>query len=98
MISPRGWSRPGSAEIDGGGGNQTRDQWRRGMHLSYVLGWLRTEENNYLVTPLEAVRDLPRRAQQLLGYTVHDAIAIGGGSLGLYNTNDPLDLMEKGEL
>lgn len=44
------------------------------------------------------IRDMPRRAQELLGYTVHDAIAVAGGSLGLYNTNDPLELIEKGEL
>jgi ectoine hydroxylase-related dioxygenase (phytanoyl-CoA dioxygenase family) len=84
--------------IHGGGPNTTKDRRRRGMHLSFNVGWLRTEENNYLVTPLEMVRDLPRRAQQLLGYTVHDAIAIAGGSLGLYDTNDPLELIEKGEL
>ncbi len=84
--------------LHGGGANTTRDQRRRGMHLSFNVGWLRTEENNYLVTPLEKVRDMPRRAQQLLGYTVHDAIAIAGGSLGLYDANDPLELIEKGEL
>ena len=84
--------------IHGGGPNTTRAERRRGMHLSFAVGWLRTEENNYLVMPLEAVRDLPRRAQQLLGYTVHDAIAIAGGSLGLYDANDPLDLIDRGEL
>lgn len=84
--------------IHGGGPNTTRDRRRRGMHLSFVLGWLRTEENNYLVTPLDRVRELPRRAQQLLGYASHDAIAIGGGALGLYDANDPLDLIEKGLL
>ena len=57
-----------------------------------------TEENNYLVTPLEMVRDLPRCAQQLLGCTVHDAIDNAGGSLILYNTNEPLELIEAGEL
>ncbi len=84
--------------VHGGGANTSADRRRRGMHLSFVVGWLRTEENNYLVTPLEFVRDLPRRAQQLLGYTVHDAIAIAGGTLGLYDSNDPLELIEKGEL
>jgi ectoine hydroxylase-related dioxygenase (phytanoyl-CoA dioxygenase family) len=84
--------------IHGGGPNTTADQRRRGMHLSFNVGWLRTEENNYLVTPLEMVRNMPRRAQQLLGYTTHDAIAIAGGALGLYDVNDPLDLIERGEL
>ena len=36
--------------IHAGGANVT-DIPRRGAHLSYCLGWLRTEENNYLVDP-----------------------------------------------
>jgi hypothetical protein len=34
--------------IHGAGANTTTDRERRGAHLSYCLGWLRTEENNYL--------------------------------------------------
>ena len=33
------------------GGANTTETPRRGAHLSYCLGWLRTEENNYLSTP-----------------------------------------------
>ena len=62
------------------------------------LGWLRTEENNYLVTPPELVRDLPRRSQELLGYAAHDALLQGGGYLGVVDTQDPIALLEKGEL
>ena len=46
----------------------------RGMHVSYCLGWLHTEENQYLATPLDVVRTLPRESQALLGYAVHDAL------------------------
>lgn len=84
--------------IHGGGPNVTKDTRRRGMHLSFVLGWLRTEENNYLTVPLEIVRTLPRRAQELLGYTTHDAIAVAGGACGVVNTCNPIDLLESGEL
>lgn len=84
--------------IHGGGPNTTKNQRRRGMHLSYTLGWLRTEENNYLTTPLEVARKLPLRAQQLLGYSAHDAIATGGGFLGTVDTRDPLDMIKSGEL
>jgi ectoine hydroxylase-related dioxygenase (phytanoyl-CoA dioxygenase family) len=84
--------------IHGGGANTTADVWRRGVHLSYVLGWLRTEENNYLGTPLEVARRLPRKAQELLGYAVHDAIASGGGYLGAVDLRDPLDMLEDGSL
>lgn len=84
--------------IHGGGPNITDNQRRRGMHLSYTLGWLRTEENNYLTTPLEIARKLPLRAQQLLGYSAHDAIETGGGYLGTVDTRDPIDLINSGEL
>lgn len=84
--------------IHGGGANRTSDVWRRGMHLSYVLGWLRTEENHYLGTPLEIVRKLPRRSQELLGYAAHDAIAQAGGYLGTVDLRSPLDLIDEGRL
>ncbi len=84
--------------IHGGGANRTQDRTRRGMHMSYVLGWLRTEANNYLETPLEIARDLPRKTLELLGYSAHDAIAAGGGYLGAVDLLDPVELLEKGEL
>lgn len=84
--------------IHQGGANVTTDQWRRGMHLSYVLGWLRTEENHYLTTPPDVARHLPRAAQELLGYAAHDAIAVAGGYLGAVELQDPVDLMAEGRL
>lgn len=84
--------------LHGGGANTTADQWRRGMHLSYVLGWLRTEENHYLATPPEIARTLPRQAQELLGYAVHDALASGGGYLGALNLRDPVEMLADGTL
>ena len=68
------------------------------MHLSYVVGWLRTEENQLLSVPAEVVRTLPRRAQQLLGWGAHDALASGGGYLGTVDLRDPVDLLEEGAL
>ncbi len=87
----------GSA-IHGGGGNTTADQWRRGIHLSYTLGWLRTEENNYLAVPPAVARELPRLCQEILGYSVHDAIELAGGYLGALNLRDPVELLASGEL
>ncbi len=68
------------------------------MHLSYVLGWLRNEENHYLATPPEIARTLPRRAQELLGYAAHDALQQGGGYLGALDLRDPIDMLADGEL
>jgi ectoine hydroxylase-related dioxygenase (phytanoyl-CoA dioxygenase family) len=84
--------------IHAGGRNATANEWRRGMHMSFVVGWLRTEENNYLATPPAVARTLPRKSQELLGYVAHDAIASGGGYLGAVDLLDPIDLLEKGKL
>ncbi|MEP1471927.1 MAG: phytanoyl-CoA dioxygenase family protein [Halieaceae bacterium] len=94
---------PGSAVIylgsvlHGAGANKT-DKVRRGMHTSFCLGWLRTEENNYLSAPLERIRQLPRRAQELLGYGVHDGIANGEGFLGALDNGVPVDMIATGKL
>jgi ectoine hydroxylase-related dioxygenase (phytanoyl-CoA dioxygenase family) len=84
--------------LHGGGPNTTADVRRRGMHVSYCVGWLRTEENQYLSTPIETVRKLPPESQALLGYASHDALAAGGGYLGSVRVQDPLVLLAAGEL
>jgi hypothetical protein len=84
--------------IHAGGTNSTADRWRRGMHMSFVVGWLRTEENNYLSTPPDVARTLPRRSQELLGYSAHDAYRFGGGYLGAVDLLDPVELMAQGKL
>jgi ectoine hydroxylase-related dioxygenase (phytanoyl-CoA dioxygenase family) len=84
--------------IHGGGPNTTEAGRRRGMHMSFNLGWLRTEENNYLSVPPDVARSLPEKAQALLGYAAHDALMAGGGYLGVVDTRDPMDLLKTGEL
>ncbi|MCA9510054.1 MAG: phytanoyl-CoA dioxygenase family protein [Myxococcales bacterium] len=84
--------------IHAGGANTTSDRWRRGLHTSFVCGWLRTEENNYLACPPDVARTLPRLAQEVLGYAVHDAIASAGGYAGALDLQDPCDLMAEGKL
>lgn len=84
--------------IHGGGTNSTADEWRRGLHLSYTLGWLRTEENNMLAVPPRIARQLSPLARRIIGYGVHDAIADMGGFLGMLDMRDPVDLVEEGLL
>jgi ectoine hydroxylase-related dioxygenase (phytanoyl-CoA dioxygenase family) len=81
-----------------GGSANTTDIPRRGVHLSYCLGWLRTEENNYLSCPPEVAATLPRQAQEVLGYAVHDGLERGGGYLGMVKMQDPVELLATGEL
>jgi hypothetical protein len=68
------------------------------LHMSFVVGWLRTEDNNYLGTPPDVARTLPRCSRELLGYAALDAIAFGGGYLGTVDLLDPVDLLAKGRL
>jgi ectoine hydroxylase-related dioxygenase (phytanoyl-CoA dioxygenase family) len=83
--------------LHAGGANSTEVP-RRAVHLSYCLGWLRTEENNILSTPPAVAATLPRRAQELLGYALHDSLRRGGGYLGMVRMQDPVDLLARGEL
>ncbi|MEH6592720.1 MAG: phytanoyl-CoA dioxygenase family protein [Halioglobus sp.] len=80
------------------GGTNTTDHWRRGIHMSYCLGWLRTEENNVLAVPPVIARDLSPRARELLGYGVHDAIDELGGYLGMVDMHNPRDMLDDGRL
>ena len=54
----------------GGGANRT-DQRRLGVILEYCASWLRAQENHVTAVPVEVVRTLPARLQELLGYNVH---------------------------
>lgn len=50
-----------------GGANTTTD-WRLGLHVSFVLGWLTPEEALPLSTPWESAENMSERAQRLLGW------------------------------
>ncbi|MGH7780823.1 MAG: phytanoyl-CoA dioxygenase family protein [Candidatus Binataceae bacterium] len=57
-----------------GAGANVSDNWRFGVFLSYSLGWLRQEENQYVDTPLELARTMPKPLRELLGYKMHSAL------------------------
>ena len=63
--------------IHGGGENRTEVD-RVGINLTYCLGWLRQEENQYLSCPPEIARTLEPKLQKLLGY------AMGSYALGYF--------------
>jgi ectoine hydroxylase-related dioxygenase (phytanoyl-CoA dioxygenase family) len=64
--------------IHGGGQNRSGAP-RIGINITYCLGWLRTEENQYLSCPPEIARTLDPDLQELLGYTM------GSYALGYYS-------------
>lgn len=80
--------------LHAGGANTTTDRWRRALSTGFCCGWLRPVENSYTNVPPEVARTLPRRAQELLGYALYDASAIGGGYLGYHDMSDPMRLFD----
>lgn len=51
-----------------------------------------------LAVPPAVAAKLPRQAQELLGYAVHDSISRGGGYLGMVRMQNPVDLLARGAL
>lgn len=60
------------------GGENRSNGDRVGLNITYSLGWLRQEENQFLSCPPEIARDLEPGLQDLLGYTQ------GSYALGYY--------------
>lgn len=73
-----------------GGGANTSNGDRIGINLTYTLGWLRQEENQYLSCPPEIAKTLAPDLQALIGY------AMGSYALGYYTP--PLPAGEGPEL
>ena len=67
-----------SGSVFHGGGTNNSDQDRVGLNITYALGWLRQEENQYLSCPPELAKDLSPALQELAGY------AMGQYALGYY--------------
>ncbi len=67
-----------SGSVFHGGGENRSSEDRIGVNLTYTLGWLRQEENQYLACPPEIARDLDPELQRLIGY------AMGSYALGYY--------------
>ena len=74
----------------GGGANVTHNQVRRGVVISYSLGWLKQAENSFLAYPLDIAQNFPEQLQKLLGYFVHTP------NLGCVEGQDPIHLLRSG--
>jgi ectoine hydroxylase-related dioxygenase (phytanoyl-CoA dioxygenase family) len=71
-----------------GGGANRSDAERYGVNLTYVVSWLRQEENQYLAVPAEIARTFPKPLLRLMGY------ARGAYALGYVDDlRDPLDVL-----
>ncbi len=65
------------------GGQNTTNEPRMGLNITYCLGWLRQEENQYLSCPPHIAKDLAPELQSLLGYSM------GNYALGYYSDPEP---------
>jgi ectoine hydroxylase-related dioxygenase (phytanoyl-CoA dioxygenase family) len=67
----------------GGGANRT-DEVRIGLNLEYAAGWVRQQENQYLVLPPDRTADVPDPVLEVLGYTTTPPF------LGYVDAREPL--------
>ena len=61
--------------LHGGGANRS-DGDRRGVNITYSVGWVRQEENQYLACPPEIARTLDDDLLKMMGYQ-QGAFALG---------------------
>ena len=59
--------------LHGAGANRSQD-WRYGVILTYSLGWVRQEENQYLNVPRERMAELSPEVRRLLGFDMYAAL------------------------
>lgn len=83
-----------SGSVIHGGGENRSEANRIGLNITYCLGWLRTEENQYLSCPPDIASGFDPDLQELLGYTMGDY------ALGYYSdpTVDPVDLSGRSDI
>lgn len=67
-VMPAGSAIVYSGRMLHGGGENRSSSDRIGLQLSYALGWLRQEENQYLSCPPDVARTLPPEVTRLIGY------------------------------
>ena len=72
-----------------GGGANISDQVRTGVNLTYAVGWVRQEENQYLACPTEIARTLDDDLLRMMGY---QAGAFAMGYVG--DQQDPLAVLK----
>ena len=74
--------------LHAGGANRSNAP-RRGVLISYCLGWLRQFETQTLIYPPAVAREFPRELAELIGYAIHRP------NLGNYEGQSPSVLLER---
>ena len=66
--------------LHGAGANTSQD-WRYGVILTYSVGWVRQEENQYLDVPAERLADLSPEVRRIAGFHMYQALGLYDPSL-----------------
>ena len=66
-----------------GAGANTATDWRYGVILTYSVGWVRQEENQYLDVPEARLKELSPELRKLIGFEMYDALGFHDKSLPL---------------
>lgn len=72
-----------------GGGANTTDDVRIGLNLEYAAGWVRQQENQYLVLPPDRTDGVPDDVLEVLGYATTPPF------LGYVDARDPLRHLDR---
>lgn len=67
--------------LHGAGANTSQD-WRYGVILTYSLGWVRQEENQYLDVPRERMAELSPEVRRIAGFDMYSALGFYDPSVG----------------
>jgi ectoine hydroxylase-related dioxygenase (phytanoyl-CoA dioxygenase family) len=73
-----------------GGGANVASLPRRGVTITFGLGWLRTEEAFTLTTPVERARQFPPRLRELLGFCSYRGDGLAYHTI---NNQDPYQVL-----
>ena len=57
-------------------GANTSQDWRYGVILTYSLGWVRQEENQYLNVPKERLKALTPEQRRIVGFDMYRALGL----------------------
>lgn len=59
-----------------GAGSNISDDWRYGVILTYSVGWVRQEENQYMDVPVERMRELSPEIRRIVGFDMYRALGL----------------------
>lgn len=72
-----------------GGGNATKDSYRRSINLNFNLAWLKQRENQFVGVPPEVVLKMPQKLQELIGYKLTNF------GLGTVDYRNPIETVRR---